>query len=163
MSQSTATRLTVSSPDAMRQLGNRLGRALLASTQRAQCIAIEGDLGAGKTTLVSGVLAAAGIEGPVRSPTYTLIEPYLSSERSIYHMDLYRLVDPSEMEPLGIRDLLTPGAILLIEWPSRAGARLPPVDLRIEITYLEPAEAGREVLIVPGTAVGTEALARLLL
>lgn len=162
MSQSTATRLTVTSPEAMRTVGSQLGRALLASTQRAQCVAIEGDLGAGKTTLVAGVLAAAGIEGPVRSPTYTLIEPYLRPEHSIYHLDLYRLVDPSEMEPLGIRDLLTPGAILLIEWPSRAGSRLPPADLRIEISYLEPAEAGREVVIRSGTAGGTEVLARLL-
>lgn len=154
--------MTVPSPDAMRALGIRLGRALLASTERAQCVAIEGDLGAGKTTLVAGVLAAAGVDGPVRSPTYTLIEPYVRPGYSMYHLDLYRLVDPSEMEPLGIRDLLTPGAILLIEWPSRGGARLPPADLRIEITYLEPAEAGREVAITPGTPDGTEVLARLL-
>ncbi len=146
----------------MRALGTRLGHALLASTARARCVAIEGDLGAGKTTLVAGVLAAAGIEGPVRSPTYTLIEPYVRPEYAIYHLDLYRLTDPGEMEPLGIRDLLTPGTVLLIEWPSRAGPRLPPVDLRIEITYLEPAEAGREVVIVPGTPDGTEVLARLL-
>ena len=162
MSESAATRVKVSSPEAMRALGARLGGALLGGTRSAQCVAIEGDLGAGKTTLVAGVLAAAGVEGPVRSPTYTLIEPYSLAAHSIYHLDLYRLADPSEMEPLGVRDLLTPGAILLIEWPSRAGARLPPVDLQIDIAYLEPADAGREVRIAPRTDVGTEALARLL-
>lgn len=162
MSQPTATSLKVTTPDAMRELGAQLSRALLASTARARCVAIEGDLGAGKTTLVAGLLAAAGVEGPIRSPTYTLIEPYIRPDFSIYHLDLYRLTDPNEMEPLGIRDLLTPGAILLIEWPSRAGSRLPPVDLRIEITYMEPAEAGREVVIEAGTPDGTETLARLL-
>ena len=154
--------MKVSSPEAMRALGARLGGALLGGTRSAQCVAIEGDLGAGKTTLVAGVLAAAGVEGPVRSPTYTLIEPYSLAAHSIYHLDLYRLADPSEMEPLGVRDLLTPGAILLIEWPSRAGTRLPPVDLQIDIAYLEPPDTGREVRIAPRTAAGTEALARLL-
>ena len=146
----------------MRELGRQLGRALLASDQRAQCVALEGDLGAGKTTLVAGVLSAAGVDGPVRSPTYTLIEPYSVATHSIYHLDLYRLVDPDEMEPLGVRDLLVPGSILLIEWPSRAGARLPPVDLRIEIAYLEPAEAGREVFLAAETPRGGEIVAQML-
>lgn len=146
----------------MHELGRRLGCVVLEYEATAQCIAIEGDLGAGKTTLVAGMLAAAGVRGPVRSPTYTLIEPYTLGERPIYHLDLYRLTDPSEMEPLGVRDLLSPGAILFIEWPSRAGARLPQIDLQIEISYLEPAEAGREVFIAARTRVGTEVLARFL-
>jgi tRNA threonylcarbamoyladenosine biosynthesis protein TsaE len=162
MSQSTSIKLSVASAAAMRELGTALGDALLASTGTAQCVAIEGDLGAGKTTLVSGVLFAAGIAGPVRSPTYTLIEPYEARGRSIYHMDLYRLVHPSELEPLGVRDLLTPNSILLIEWPSRAGSRLPPLDVSIEIGYRDPPEAGREVQIEAISALGTEVLARLL-
>lgn len=146
----------------MRELGHRLGRVLLDATERPQCVAIEGDLGAGKTTLVAGVLAAAGIVGPVRSPTYTLIEPYEVDSASIYHLDLYRLVDPREMEPLGVRDLLTPGTILLIEWPSRGGSRVPTPDLAIEIAYLAPPERGREVRIEPRSLHGPDALERLL-
>lgn len=146
----------------MRALGAALGRALLAFSDKAQCIGIEGDLGAGKTTLVGGVLAAAGVQGPVRSPTYTLIEPYTLANRSIYHLDLYRLADPDEVEPLGIRDLLIPGAILLVEWPSRGAKRLPRFDLDIHIGYLEPPEAGREVRLESGTGVGAELLARML-
>lgn len=154
--------MTVSSPEAMRELGRQLGRVLLASDERAQCVALEGDLGAGKTTLVAGVLSAAGVEGPIRSPTYTLVEPYSVATHSIYHLDLYRLADPDELEPLGVRDLLVPGAILLIEWPSRAGTRLPPVDLRVEIAYLEPATAGREVSLSAGTPRGVDILAEML-
>jgi tRNA threonylcarbamoyladenosine biosynthesis protein TsaE len=145
----------------MRELGIELGRALLAVHAPAQCVAIEGELGAGKTTLVSGVLAAAGVRGPVRSPTYTLIEPYDAAGRSIYHLDLYRLTDPAELEPLGVRDLLTGKSILLIEWPSRAGSRLPPVDLSVAIAYGD-SQAGREVGLKAGSAAGIEVL-RLLL
>ncbi len=146
----------------MRELGQRLGRALLASTHRPQSVAIEGDLGAGKTTLVAGVLAEAGVTGPVRSPTYTLIEPYELASATFYHLDLYRLTDPREMEPLGVRDLLRPGTILLIEWPSRGGSRIPPPDLAIDLTYKEPPEQGRDVQFHARTPEGTEALARLL-
>jgi tRNA threonylcarbamoyladenosine biosynthesis protein TsaE len=137
--------LTIPDARAMRELGMKLGRALLALHGPAQCIALEGDLGAGKTTLVSGVLLAAGITGPIRSPTYTLVEPYEAAGRHLYHLDLYRLTDPVEIEPLGVRDLLAPDAILLIEWPARAAGRLPPVDLWIQIAYLESPQLGREV------------------
>lgn len=162
MSQPTSARVKAVSPEAMRELGERLGRALLADLRLPQCVAIEGELGAGKTTLVAGVLAAAGNKGPVRSPTYTLIEPYELGKAVIYHLDLYRLTDPREIEPLGLRDLLIPGSILLIEWPSRGGARLPPPDLAIDISYAGSTEQGREVRIEPRSALGTEALARLL-
>ena len=153
--------LTIPTAEAMRALGIELGTALLAVHAPAQCVAIEGELGAGKTTLVSGVLAAAGVRGPVRSPTYTLIEPYETPGRSIYHLDLYRLTDPAELEPLGVRDLLTGKSILLIEWPSRAGSRLPPVDLSVAIAY-DDSQAGREVGLKAGSAAGIEVL-RLLL
>ena len=115
----------------------------------------------GKTTLVSGVLAAAGLPGPVRSPTYTLIEPYEVAGRFIYHLDLYRLADPNEMEPLGVRDLLEGGAILLIEWPSRAHGVLPPIDLYVGIAYREDGE-GRTLRIRAGSPQGIRVLQHLL-
>lgn len=145
----------------MRRLGAQLGEALLASDAPAQCVALEGDLGAGKTTLVSGALAAAGIPGPVRSPTYTLIEPYEAAGRFIYHLDLYRLADPREIEPLGVRDLLVGGAILLIEWPSRAQGTLPPIDLFIEIAY-QPGGEGRTLRFRAGSPRGIRILQHLL-
>jgi len=162
VSQSSRAQLTVPTAQDMHALGTEIGRALLAFDRAAQCVGIEGDLGAGKTTLVGGVLAAAGFEGPVRSPTYTLIEPYARADRTIYHLDLYRLADPGEVEPLGIRDLLVPGAILLIEWPSRGAGMLPRLDLEIHIGYRAPPESGREVSLVAGSEVGSDLLARLL-
>lgn len=161
MRESDVAAFTVPNADAMRQLGADIGKALLDSNAPAQCVALEGELGAGKTTLVSGVLAAAGIEGPVRSPTYTLIEPYEATGRFIYHLDLYRLTDPGEIEPLGIRDLLHGGSILLIEWPSRGQGRLPPIDLSIELSYVQSGE-GRAVRAVAGSSAGIKVLEHLL-
>ncbi len=162
MRESHISSLVVATPEAMRELGNRIGRMLLEYQGPALCIAIEGELGAGKTTFVSGVLGSAGVRGPVRSPTYTLIEPYELAGRSLYHLDLYRLTDPSEIEPLGLRDLLTPGSILLIEWPSRAEGRIPPPDLALAIQYLDPPQDGRRVRITPGSPEVAELLRRLL-
>src|SRR5690606_29357034 len=112
-------------------------------------------------TLVGGILRAYGIAGPVRSPTYTLIEPYETQRRTLYHLDLYRLVDPDEVEPLGIRDLLAAPAVLLIEWPSRAVGALPPADLRIEIAYPAAGREGREVRLIPHSDPGLNAMRRI--
>lgn len=154
--------LNVPSAETMRDLGGRLARALLASDAQSLCVALDGDLGAGKTTLVGGLLAAAGIAGPVRSPTYTLIEPYEVGARPLYHMDLYRLADPGELEPLGVRDMLSDGAILLIEWPSKAGARLPPLDLTVAISYGDGPE-DRSVRLTGSSPEGIRVLERFLL
>lgn len=162
MRESIATTLTIATPEAMRELGVQLGRALVQFADVPICVFLEGELGAGKTTLVGGVLAALEIPGPARSPTYTLIEPYDVGERPLYHIDLYRLTDPDEIEPLGLRDLLTPGGILLIEWPSRAIDRLPPADLSLNIQYAEPLKAGRRVTLSFGTSGTAGHLKRLL-
>jgi len=128
-------------PDAasMRALGRRLGKALLQAGSAPAVIALNGELGAGKTTFVSGVLAETGFGGPVRSPTYTLIEPYEVGERVFYHLDLYRLSGPGDLEGLGLRDLHVPGSVLLVEWAERGGTALPAADLLLELRYADAA------------------------
>jgi tRNA threonylcarbamoyladenosine biosynthesis protein TsaE len=163
MRESESTRLTLATPEAMHEFGMRLGDALLQGADTPQCVFLEGELGAGKTTLVGGILSAFGIPGPARSPTYTLIEPYEANGRQLYHIDLYRLAEPEEIEPLGLRDLLVPGAVLLIEWPSRAPGRLPACDLRVCIEYAEPLDAGRHLTLASGTSGTAGRLRRLLL
>ncbi len=96
---------------------------------------MQGDLGAGKTTLARGFLSSLGHSGAVKSPTYTLIETYQIGDQRIYHLDLYRLGDPEELEYLGLRDLLATPARWLIEWPERGRGLLPPADLDIHLRY----------------------------
>lgn len=121
------------------------GRELAAELGDHELVFVKGDLGAGKTTLIRGILAGLGHRGVVPSPTYTLLESYRPGGREVVHMDLYRLEDPGELEMLGVRDFL--GACLcLVEWPERATALLPPADRVIEIT----GSGGEERVIVVG-------------
>jgi tRNA threonylcarbamoyladenosine biosynthesis protein TsaE len=131
---------------------------LAADPSEPLLITLSGELGAGKTTLVGGLLAALGHPGPVRSPTYSLIEPYRLADRDIHHCDLYRLRDPDELEDLGLRDLLTARAVLLVEWPERAGDRLCAPDVALRLRY---TEAGRVIEVTASGAVGKAVLARL--
>jgi tRNA threonylcarbamoyladenosine biosynthesis protein TsaE len=111
--------------------------APLASACRETCLTVHlsGPLGAGKTTLARGLLRGLGHAGRVRSPTFTLLEPYELATCNVIHLDLYRLADPGELEYLGLVDLLSPGSLVLVEWAERGGDRLPPPDLRIALDY----------------------------
>lgn len=112
-----------------------LGGALAALLDPPCIIYLTGELGAGKTTLARGVLRGFGHSGRVKSPTYTLMEPYELPGRQCYHLDLYRVADPDELLFLGIEDLMRPDAVLLVEWPERGQGVLPAPDLTIEIAH----------------------------
>ena len=115
--------------------GAALARAL--ATREGAVIYLQGDLGAGKTTLARGLLRALGVAGAVRSPTYTLIEPYSVNGRSVVHMDLYRLADPEEWWGLGLDTWPPDRSLWLVEWPERAGGWLPAPTLDIRLTVRE--------------------------
>lgn len=144
--------MKATSPAGTRAIGAAIARAA-AQSEQPLVIALEGELGAGKTTLVGGFLKALGFQGHARSPTYTLIEPYELAGRSVYHLDLYRLTDPHEVEALGLRDLLRPRAVFLIEWPERGAGMLPAFDLVVHIRYDE-ASIGRDVLLRSHSSAG---------
>lgn len=117
-------------------LGQALAGPLARASTAAPCVVhLEGPLGAGKTTLARGLLRGLGHSGRVRSPTFTLLEPYELAQCVVIHLDLYRLGDPEELAYLGIADLLVPGNLLLVEWPERGGDRLPGADLRLALDY----------------------------
>jgi tRNA threonylcarbamoyladenosine biosynthesis protein TsaE len=141
-------------------LGRRLAGPLGAACQDAPVVVhLDGPLGAGKTTLARGLLRGLGHEGRVRSPTFTLLEPYELEACSVAHLDLYRLADPGELDYLGLVDMLVPGAVVLVEWASRGGDRLPRADLRLTLDYDGDARriacealspVGQAVLATPG-------------
>jgi tRNA threonylcarbamoyladenosine biosynthesis protein TsaE len=117
-------------------LGGRLASLLPAACRDAPVVVhLEGPLGAGKTTLVRGLLRGLGHAGRVRSPTFTLLEPYELAGCAVAHLDLYRLADPAELEYLGLHDMLRPGALVLVEWAEKGGDRLPGADIRLKLDY----------------------------
>jgi tRNA threonylcarbamoyladenosine biosynthesis protein TsaE len=137
--------------DETEQLGARLASTRPAGHVAPAIVYLVGELGAGKTTLARGFIHGCGVEGPVRSPTYTLVEDYRQGSVSIVHIDLYRLTDCAEVESLGLRDWLRPDTIWLVEWPMRAAGRLPPADLSVTL-HAEPE--GHEIRIEAGSAYG---------
>lgn len=133
----------------------RLGSCLFEALSSLRSVHFDGDLGMGKTTLVRGLLKGAGYTGPVKSPTYTLVEPYDVDGHQIYHFDLYRLIDPEELEYMGIRDYFEEKALCLIEWPEKGRDVLPEADLIIRLSL---EEGGRRVSLEPLSVSGREAM-----
>ncbi|MFJ2540046.1 tRNA (adenosine(37)-N6)-threonylcarbamoyltransferase complex ATPase subunit type 1 TsaE [Pseudomonas sp. NPDC087614] len=132
--------LYLADEQAMSDFGARIARV----TQGHGLIFLEGNLGMGKTTLSRGIIRGLGHVGAVKSPTFTLVEPYEMGEIRAFHFDLYRLVDPEELEFLGIRDYFEDNALCLIEWPDKGAGFLPKPDLTITIS---PQDSGRSLKI----------------
>jgi tRNA threonylcarbamoyl adenosine modification protein YjeE len=143
-------RWVAQTPDETEAFGGRIAVARPKRDTLAS-IHLAGDLGAGKTTFARGFLRASGVTGPVRSPTYTLVEVYETPALYIVHLDLYRLLDPGELEPLGLREYARPGYLWLIEWPERGLDRLPLPDLSVTLTG---GMQGHEINVTAASASG---------
>lgn len=150
----------VASVEDMTALGERMAQMLDDAGEAAPLVlGVRGELGAGKSTLLRGMLRGLGVEGPVPSPTYTLVEPYEARGRFLLHVDLYRLSDAGEAEFLGLWDTDQQASLIAVEWPERYPALLRAADIVVDIEYASP---GRRVTLTPGTARGGRALARIL-
>ena len=135
-----------------------LGQRLASVLSRGGVLYLQGDLGAGKTTLSRGIIQSLGHSGAVKSPTYTLVEPYEINGLRVYHFDLYRLADPEELEFIGIRDYFDGGVICIIEWPDRGGDLIPAPDL---VLTLQKEGKGRSAKLEAGSETGQTMLGRL--
>jgi tRNA threonylcarbamoyladenosine biosynthesis protein TsaE len=114
----------------------RFGQEIAHYSQELSVIFLQGELGAGKTTLVRGILKGLNYDGFVRSPSYTLVEPYLHTHKKpVYHFDLYRIHDPEELEYIGLRDYLKPSNLCIFEWPNHGAGELPDPDLIIHLDW----------------------------
>jgi tRNA threonylcarbamoyladenosine biosynthesis protein TsaE len=145
----------VATPIEMEKLGGELANA---TPMESATYFLYGELGAGKTTLVRGFLRALGHQGPVKSPTYTLVEPYLLGQRQVYHFDLYRIADPEELEYLGIRDYFDGHSLCLVEWPERGADQLGEADIEVRIACVD---RHRKVIVKPHTIKGREIVSTL--
>jgi len=133
-----------------------LGAALAGALEPGLVIYFRGELGAGKTTVIRGLIRALGWQGVVRSPTYALVEVYAVSRLDLHHFDFYRFHDPREWIDAGFRESFNGRTVSLIEWPERAGGLLPPADVEID---LELPAAGRNAVLTSRSLAGQKWLA----
>ena len=135
------------------------GASLAEVTGDTAVIYLYGDLGAGKTTFARGFLRGLHYTGKVKSPTYTLVEPYELEDRRVFHFDLYRLQDSKELHFIGVQDYFVPGALCLVEWPEQGAGVLPPADIAF---HLSVHADGREVQVDAHSELGKQILKKLI-
>jgi tRNA threonylcarbamoyladenosine biosynthesis protein TsaE len=145
---------TLADEDATRALGAQIAYAL----DDGLVVYLRGALGAGKTSFARALLTALGVGERVKSPTYSLIEGYQARNRPAWHLDLYRIADPGELEWLGLDALSDPAALVLVEWPERGAGALPAPDLELELAY---QGLGRSAWLRSRTQRGERLLAHL--
>jgi tRNA threonylcarbamoyladenosine biosynthesis protein TsaE len=149
--------LTLHLPDA--QSTTRAGAALASCLRGGMIVTLHGGLGSGKTTLVRGLLRACGVEGPVKSPTYSLVEHYRITSLYFYHFDFYRFMSPDEWESAGMSDYFRDDAVCVVEWPERVGDLLPVPDLALSLAYA--SDGGRDLRARSSTGQGERCLTTL--
>jgi tRNA threonylcarbamoyladenosine biosynthesis protein TsaE len=135
--------LVLADADATAALGAALARSYLLGSRESAVVYLHGELGAGKTTCVRSLLRTLGVDGLIRSPTYTLVEVYEPRGITCVHVDLYRLQGPVDVEDLALRDFLDTECLLLVEWPEKGGAALPPADIELTLSYSENSRRAR--------------------
>lgn len=144
-------KLTLRSLEDTKNLGQEIANEILKRKDKSAFIVfLDGDLGTGKTTLVKEIIFALGIKEKVKSPTFTIIEPYELNDKNIYHIDLYRINDPSELEIIGLREYLNESeAIIFIEWPEKSFGFLKKFDLKISLKHSSEKERKCKIELNP--------------
>lgn len=144
-------KLTLRSLEDTKNFGQEIAKGILKRKDKSAFIVfLDGDLGTGKTTLVKEIIFALGIKEKVKSPTFTIIEPYELNNKNIYHIDLYRINDPSELEIIGLREYLNESeAIIFIEWPEKSFGFLKKFDLKISLKHSSEKERKCKIELNP--------------
>jgi len=144
-------KLTLRSLEDTKNLGQEIAKEIVKRKDKSAFIVfLDGDLGTGKTTLVKEIIFALGIKEKVKSPTFTIIEPYELNNKNIYHIDLYRINDPSELEIIGLREYLNESeAIIFIEWPEKSFGFLKKFDLKISLKHSSEEERNCKIELNP--------------
>lgn len=155
----TPPTLSLLLPDADATL--RAGAALGAALEPGMVVTLRGELGAGKTTFARGVLRGRGWTGPVKSPSYALVEHYPLSNLYLYHFDFYRFDDPAEWDDAGLADCFRDDSVCLVEWPERVSERLPTADVAITLSHPPAGAAGRRLDAAATTGAGERCLTAL--